>query len=931
MGGNFCIECPTVSGEYDPGTARPRMSLNGRWQVRLDRGDRGVEEKWFGDEVEFESTVCVPGTVQGQGVGDDQVEMVKEGKFEAKVTHAVYQGVVWLRRQFVVPSEREWASRRVWLVVGGVHPRGEFWVNEQKVAIHQQTLLPFRVDVTDVLRYGRPNMLSVRISEADREVAGGYNWLTSWTGLYREVLLEGVGPRHLADIFPQADGNMGTVQVRVTAAGLPEEQEWLKIVVREAVSGKVVAQQDTHLPGEDDEQVAQLKIEDIRRWELDDPFLYECEVQLKIGDRVVDALRRRFGFRDFRIEGRRLVLSGRKLWLRSAGEFYVQPLTLSPCIDRQELRRQIRTLKAWGFDHVRMNSNVPVAEWMDVADEEGLWVQSEPGALGGWMVNQDQVSQEMLEEQAYGIVRHTRHHPAALAYCMSNERSVYWGQSPQRIAQVKRLHDNVKRLAPQCLFMYTDGGSDDRVESDMYAEWGGHWAQLKAKPVVLHEHQWWTSVPDPKNKDRYTGAMRPYYHELFERTAREAGLAEHINVWVDHSQRLQALQRKEKVEYAIRTYRQLAGLSMWTGVDSAWAVEGILDDFYRPKRHPQLADWLESWSNTVLVWDRPYEKRNVTGGGTLRITVYCADFGRSEWGSSDLQWELSFGGQVQRQGKVGNVKPAHGQAAELAQLDVEVPVVERGRCFELRITLVAGSRKASNHWKLWAFPRKVIVNAPVRIECVDATLARRLVDGLETLRATETVRDLLVCDRVTPGLLDHLQSGGKAVLRGSRILPDVPPEGFTPEYSSFWTPGANYPSTVTSATLVAAHPIMDGFAHEQWCDLQFFRMMHQHPPLDLSAWPIRIEPLVRAFGSYRGSGDKGFLIDVRVGEGHLIISAFGVHEDDPGATDLIGRSLAYLVDGALPRAGITVEQFQMLATQGPRPLATVGPRGAPPY
>ena len=119
-------------------------------------------------------------------------------------------------------------------------------------------------------------MLAVRISEADREVAGGYNWLTSWTGLYRDVLLEGTAARHLADVFPQADGGAGTVRVRVTPGGAQQDSESLEIVVRQAVGGKVVAQQDAHVPGADDQVAGQLKVEDARRWELDDPLGLNC-------------------------------------------------------------------------------------------------------------------------------------------------------------------------------------------------------------------------------------------------------------------------------------------------------------------------------------------------------------------------------------------------------------------------------------------------------------------------------------------------------------------------------------------------------------------------------------------------------------------------------------------------------------------------------
>ena len=46
-----------------------RISLAGQWRFQLDRGDAGVQERWF--ERSLDQRIKLPGALQNQGFGDD--------------------------------------------------------------------------------------------------------------------------------------------------------------------------------------------------------------------------------------------------------------------------------------------------------------------------------------------------------------------------------------------------------------------------------------------------------------------------------------------------------------------------------------------------------------------------------------------------------------------------------------------------------------------------------------------------------------------------------------------------------------------------------------------------------------------------------------------------------------------------------------------
>src|SRR5579859_6498519 len=65
----------------------------------------------------------------------------------------------WYRRTFALPSAD--SGKRIWLTFDGVFRHATVWVNGWIVKQHDGGYYPFREDITDVVRFGGTNSLTV--------------------------------------------------------------------------------------------------------------------------------------------------------------------------------------------------------------------------------------------------------------------------------------------------------------------------------------------------------------------------------------------------------------------------------------------------------------------------------------------------------------------------------------------------------------------------------------------------------------------------------------------------------------------------------------------------------------------------------------------------------------------------------------------------
>ena len=99
---------------------------------------------------------------------------------------------------------------------------------------------------------------------------------------------------------------------------------------------------------------AQLRVDNPKLWQLNEPSLYRVSVRVRAdGSNSFDEHSVRCGFRDFRFERGAFRLNGRRLFLRCSHTGNCCPIGLEMPHDPDYLRRDLINAKMMGFNAIR--------------------------------------------------------------------------------------------------------------------------------------------------------------------------------------------------------------------------------------------------------------------------------------------------------------------------------------------------------------------------------------------------------------------------------------------------------------------------------------------------------------------------------------------------------------------------------------------------
>jgi beta-galactosidase len=690
-----------------------RVSLDGEWRFRLDPRDCGLTEGWFRSLQHLLESIEVPGSWQGQGFGGDEPEMVQDFGYPARTFRASYKGTGWYGRSFRIPAD--WSGQRLWLNFGGVYPSAEVWLNGVRLGENSLPFVPFAFDISGHIRFDADNELLVRVHEKNRIFGLAYNWQGDWSGLYRGVELSATGPCWLERCAVLPDADSGHLVLRVGVGGQCEVGAEVLLSAkpvdgsRPAVSGKWTLGATT---GE-----FRLPVPQPLLWSPDQPNLYRVDIELRCAGDICDARSERTGFVKLEARGKEFRINGEPYYMRGTGDFVSCPETGCPDTDRERWRRKLQALRDYGYNHVRCQSFVYGPEYYDMADEVGLLIQSEMGMLGAWGgASVDHLYQwpkptpdnyPILKEQWDMIVERDASHPSANLYCMSNE---YWTNTDfPRIAW--ECYHQTKRLKPTAMVIWTDGGWNEDLPGDFVNHFVNMAPGLKPeelealqKPVIQHEYAWWSSFPDVRLREKYTGALRPYTAEIAAETAARRGQAHLLEIYAVNSQHLQLIEARAKMELMRRDYPTLAGISHFNAMDANPSPQGIIDEFYE-KKTVSAEEWLQINGDTVVMSSLGFDDRCLESGAELKVRFSVSDFSHPPFRDPRLIWRLRAGEVILAAGELHFYHQPFRTAAA-GEAGMVMPDVEEPLALRLEASLVEGDggREIGNSWFLWLFP-----------------------------------------------------------------------------------------------------------------------------------------------------------------------------------------------------------------------------------
>jgi beta-galactosidase len=349
----------------------------------------------------------------------------------------------WYRRSFDLPAAD--SGKRIWLTFDGVMRDATVWVNGWLVRRHEGGYYPFREDITDVVKFGDQNVISVRVDATKFE-----GWFYEGAGIYRRAWLDKSAPVAIAPdgifVCSRFKDNVPTdeAEIQVEADLLNTLANSVNAVVNcEIISpeGKVLGrfQETGNLPRESQGVVKlKSKVSSPVLWSPESPKLYKLATTVSVDGKVVDHKETIFGIRTvgfdptngFLLNGKHYELYGTCNHQDHAGVGAAIPDAL------QAFR--IRKLKEFGCNAIRTSHNPPTPEMLDACDRLGMLIMDESRLLGG--------DSENLRKWDV-LIRRDRNHPCVAMWSVGNEEFAVQ-DSQQGANAALAMQNYVKHLDP---------------------------------------------------------------------------------------------------------------------------------------------------------------------------------------------------------------------------------------------------------------------------------------------------------------------------------------------------------------------------------------------------------------------------------------------------------------------------------------------------
>ncbi len=550
------------------------FSLDGAWRFQA-----GPPEKFYEASLKVDDwpMIAVPGQWFMQGFE------VPRGQLAG------------YRRVFRVPDD--WTGLRVILRFEAVYDRAVVWLNGRRLGEHMGGFTPFEFDVTDQVAFGKENVLAISVD--------GFAWtdsrFTTFGSLYKGMPLGGILRKvrvfavpdvHLASFvasttFDPDSGQGGLNLNMVVRNGAKQGLEDPQVRVQLTREGRTVVSQTTVLalpaPGGEASQSVRLDVAQADAWDAEHPNLYRLECQLLDGDRSLETLVRRIGFRQVEVRGPQLLVNGRPVKLRGVcrHEMYAD---CGRSLREPLWRESVELFREANINLIRTSHYPPAEELIDACDELGMYVLEEAPMHHAVYQPDDAEYTRVHLQQTAEMIQRDRSHPSVIAWSLGNEAT--WSENFERAALL------AARLDP--------------TRPRVFAGGDGYCKQYKAGEVYRGLEIASTHYPGLQKMDRLLEASnKPLIFDEFchlnvynrTETMTDPGLR---NYW---AQCLEAIWEK-----MVRHEACLGG-ALWAGVDEivelpdggavGWGPWGLIDAWYR--RKPEFWHTKKIFSPTRIV------------------------------------------------------------------------------------------------------------------------------------------------------------------------------------------------------------------------------------------------------------------------------------------------------------------------------------------
>lgn len=406
------------------------------------------------------------------------------------------------RTEFTIPSD--WKGDEVFLRFEKVASGSFVWVNGKQVGYNEGAQEPSEYVITPYIKSGKNTLAVMVLKFCDGYYLEGQDY---WrlAGIFDDVTIYSTPKVRIYDWYVTTDFGPDFVDsdlklaMDVRSYGL--EGSGYKVKATVSKDGREVANmEDGPFNVKDGTSTINLsaKVKAPKKWTSETPELYDLTMDLIGPDgKTVDHIVKRMGFKKTEIRDGVFYLNGQPLKVNAQNSHMQHPI-LGHAMDEATIRRDMEILKQFNFNGVRTSHYPPVNEYLDLADEYGLYIIDETGdeAHATEYVSNMPEFIEMYRERVRQMVLRDRNHACVLFWSAGNES----GEG-----------DDIREVVEE----------GKRYDATRYWMYGGNAAVHPAEDIVGPRY------PSPEEHERRYGRdtrdMRPSFMDEYLSVAGNGG------------------------------------------------------------------------------------------------------------------------------------------------------------------------------------------------------------------------------------------------------------------------------------------------------------------------------------------------------------------------------------------------------------------------
>ena len=412
------------------------VCLNGEWTYTLSR-------KSFC----YRNEDINPRRVNSTGFDKKiNVPFAPETELSGAMENELINGIYY-HRKLEIPSA--WENKKILLHFGAVFYHAEVYIDGKQAGFHDGGSSSFTVDITGFVKAGSESNLVVKATAdlQDGSIPSGKqsSYISSYecfyqrtTGIWQSVWMEAVSPYALKKVKTVWNESTSTVCFSPEFYSMKRGMK-LCVIMRDK-NGRSSKSETAAAEG----IPFFISVEKPELWEPGKPDLYSIEYVLYDGEEEIDRVSSYMGLRTIMVEGNRIFLNGKMLYLRLVLDqgFYPEGNWTAP--GDEALENDIKLSMAAGFNGARLHQKVFEERFFYHADRLGYLVWAESPSWGLDYNDMGLPARNFLAEWRE-IVERDVNHPSIIAWTPLNE-TFYFRNAHAHRRLHKEAYDIVKSI-----------------------------------------------------------------------------------------------------------------------------------------------------------------------------------------------------------------------------------------------------------------------------------------------------------------------------------------------------------------------------------------------------------------------------------------------------------------------------------------------------